>query len=228
MDSVRSNGFGMNTDSRGLVALSLAWILILAVGCAPKRVTRQGGPENPAPPAETPAKSLPALPPVIEGDAPDPTGSAAELPDPRVRVASGPSREGTETPRPPGVPDGDLGAQAAGLARDQLGKQYQWGASGPDKFDCSGLVMYVYSELGVPLPRVSREQASAGVHIDRPNLQPGDLVFFKLNGSRIDHVGIYVGRNDFVHAPRRYMPVRKDSLNNAYWRKRYMGARRVG
>lgn len=218
----------MNTSKMGLMALFLAWILILAGGCAPKRVVRQGGTGDSTPAAETPAKSAPELPPIIEEDALDTTGSSAELPSPRVRVASGPNREGAETPRPPGVQSGDVGARAAGLAKDQLGKQYQWGASGPDKFDCSGLVMYVYSELGVPLPRVSREQASAGVHIDRQDLQPGDLVFFKLNSSRIDHVGIYVGRNDFVHAPRRYMPVRTDSLNNAYWRQRYIGARRVG
>jgi len=221
----------MNTSKVGLMALSMVWILILAVGCAPKRVTRQAVPGDSSPPVETPAKSVPDLPPVIEEDATDATnatGSSAELPAPRVRVASGPHREGSETPKPPGVPSGALGDRAAGLARDQLGKQYQWGASGPDKFDCSGLVMYVYDELGVPLPRVSREQASAGVHIDRKDLQPGDLVFFKLNSSRIDHVGIYVGRNDFVHAPRRYMPVRTDSLNNSYWRQRYIGARRVG
>ncbi len=109
-----------------------------------------------------------------------------------------------------------------------MGKPYQWGAAGPDKFDCSGLVQYVYSNLGVSLPRVSRQQASAGVHVDRADLQPGDLVFFVLSGSRIDHVGIYLGHGQFIHAPRRYSPVRTDSLNNSWWRQRFKGGRRVG
>jgi len=218
----------MNTSMTGLAALTLAWALFLAGGCAPKRVVRQTGAEDPVPSAEPPAKRVPDLPPEIAVDAPATGRTTPELPEPRVRVASGPHREGTETPRPAGIPEGDLGAQAAGLAKEQLGKKYQWGASGPDKFDCSGLVMYVYRELGVALPRVSGQQASAGVHVDRQDLQPGDLVFFKLNGSRIDHVGIYVGRSQFVHAPRRYQPVRTDSLNNAFWRQRFIGGRRVG
>ena len=120
-----------------------------------------------------------------------------------------------------------LGYDAAALAKEQLGKPYQWGASGPEKFDCSGLVMYVYDNLGVKLPRVTGEQAYAGVHVDREDLQPGDLVFFKLNGSRIDHVGIYLGHAKFVHAPRKHQPVRTDSLNDSYWRGRFKGGRRL-
>jgi len=120
-----------------------------------------------------------------------------------------------------------LGVRAAALAKEQLGKPYQWGASGPEKFDCSGLVMYVYDNLGVQLPRVTGKQAYAGVHVDRENLQSGDLVFFKLNGSRIDHVGIYTGHSQFVHAPRKHMPVRTDSLNDSYWGRRFKGGRRL-
>ncbi len=125
-------------------------------------------------------------------------------------------------------PEGSrLGSDAATLAREQLGKPYQWGASGPNKFDCSGLVMYVYDNLGVKLPRVTGEQAYAGVHVDREDLQPGDLVFFKLSGSRIDHVGIYLGHAKFVHAPRKHQPVRTDSLNDSYWGGRFKGGRRL-
>ena len=120
-----------------------------------------------------------------------------------------------------------LGFDAAALAKDQLGKPYQWGAAGPEKFDCSGLVMYVYDNLGVKLPRVTGEQAYAGVHVDREDLQPGDLVFFRLSGSRIDHVGIYLGHAKFVHAPRKHQPVRTDSLNDSYWRGRFKGGRRL-
>ncbi len=101
-------------------------------------------------------------------------------------------------------------------------------AAGPERFDCSGLVYFVFKQLGIMLPRVSDRQASAGVHVDRKDLEPGDLVFFRLNGSRIDHVGIYLERHRFIHAPRRYLPVRTDSLNNAYWRRRFVGGRRIG
>ena len=58
--------------------------------------------------------------------------------------------------------------------------------------------------------------------------EPGDLVFFRLNGSEIDHVGIYVGRSRFVHAPRRYQPVKTESLNNSYWGRKFTGGRRLG
>jgi cell wall-associated NlpC family hydrolase len=77
------------------------------------------------------------------------------------------------------------------------------------------------------MPRVSRDQARAGRGVSRRELQPGDLVFFATEGSSIDHVGIYVGDSDFVHAPRRHVPVKTDSLNNSWWRRRFKGARRV-
>jgi cell wall-associated NlpC family hydrolase len=145
------------------------------------------------------------------------------MPDPEPLARSGeadfdisPETDGAET-----------GPLAVALAWAQLGKPYQWGAAGPDRFDCSGLVQFVYSNLGVALPRVSRRQASTGVHVDRDDLRPGDLVFFSLSGTRINHVGIYAGKDRFIHAPRRYNPVRLDSLNNSWWRQRFIGGRRV-
>ena len=187
--------------------------MLVLTGCSPKRVLRTAPPE---------------APPAGEG-----------LPDPQHRGAAGHSSlesipgtdTGIGTPNPPGaepLTGSRLGLAAAALAREQLGKPYQWGAEGPDKFDCSGLVLYVYSELGVDLPRVSGQQAYAGIHVDRKDLQPGDLVFFRLNGSKIDHVGIYVGHGKFVHAPRRYQPVKTESLYNSYWRRKFTGGRRLG
>jgi cell wall-associated NlpC family hydrolase len=202
-------------------------VFALLSGCAPKKVTGPRAPSGPEVRREAAASARdPRLPPELPDRLPAPGEPESLLPEPRMRVASGAVRMGTEEPR--GGASVALGDQAAALAKLQLGKQYQWGAAGPDRFDCSGLVMYVYQELGVDLPRVSAEQAAHGRKVDRGELQPGDLVFFQLNGSRIDHVGIYLGRNKFVHAPRRHMPVRTDSLNNAYWRQRYRGARRVG
>jgi len=213
--------------SAGSAGILLAALLLVG-GCAPKRVTgpvETGLVRRDEPPAAT---EDPRLPPELP-DLPEKARPRIDqLPEPRTRAASGPT---SRAPAPgPGAPAvaGALGERAALLARKQLGKQYQWGASGPDRFDCSGLVMFVYRELGVALPRVAVQQASSGHHIDRKELRPGDLVFFQLNGSRIDHVGIYVGSSRFVHAPRRYMPVRTDSLNDAFWRRRYRGARRVG
>ncbi len=120
-----------------------------------------------------------------------------------------------------------LGIKAAELARMQLGKQYQWGAAGPDRFDCSGLVFYVYGTLGVALPRVSDEQATVGAEVSTKRLQPGDLLFFALDGPRVNHVGIYLGSRKFIHAPRRYQPVRINSLDDAYWRHSLVIARRI-
>ena len=187
----------------------------LLAGCSPKRVATTGVViSEPAPEPDVTAQKALESPPQASVD---------PLPDPQPIAKSGNSAQVSQKATPTA-----LGPRAVELAKDQLGKPYQWGAAGPDKFDCSGLVQYVYSNLGVQLPRVSGQQAGAGVHVDREDLQPGDLVFFRLSGTRIDHVGIYVGRGKFVHAPRKHSPVRFDSLNDAWWRRKFKGGRRVG
>jgi cell wall-associated NlpC family hydrolase len=90
---------------------------------------------------------------------------------------------------------------AVQMALNELGKPYSWGASGPSSFDCSGLTRHVYAQLGISLPHSSRAQYECGQHVDRDQLQPGDLVFFA-HGGTISHVGIYAGGGDFIHAPR--------------------------
>ena len=87
----------------------------------------------------------------------------------------------------------------------KLGKPYRWGASGPNAFDCSGLVKWSFGQVGRSLPRTSRAQAGAGTPVSRANLQPGDLVFFY---KPISHVGIYIGNNKIVHASRSGQPVK--------------------
>lgn len=77
------------------------------------------------------------------------------------------------------------------------------------------------------MPRVSSRQAKVGHEIRRPNLKPGDMLYFNTSGSGINHVGIYVGKSKFIHAPRKGMPVRTDSLNNGWWKQKYRGARRI-
>ncbi|MEV8098888.1 NlpC/P60 family protein [Kitasatospora sp. NPDC085879] len=90
-------------------------------------------------------------------------------------------------------------AAAVQFAYAQLGKPYEWGATGPGTFDCSGLTGGAWRAAGVSLPRVSQDQWNAGQHVSKANLQPGDLVFFY---SDLHHVGIYIGGGKMIHAPR--------------------------
>jgi cell wall-associated NlpC family hydrolase len=116
---------------------------------------------------------------------------------------------------------------AAGL--DAIGTRYRWGGDDPDSgFDCSGLVTFIYKEVaGVDLPRRARDQRGEGHAVRRGQLQPGDLVFFAISRrNQTSHVGIYIGNNEFVHAPTRGERVRVDTLDSSYWSKRFNGGRR--
>ena len=108
-----------------------------------------------------------------------------------------------------------------------IGVPYRWGGSSSDAgFDCSGLTMTVYHLNGLNLPRSSKEQFRTGVRIKRSQLSRGDLVFFATSGGRtVSHVGIYAGRNRFIHAPGRGKKIRIDSLSKQYFKNRYAGAR---
>src|SRR6478735_225204 len=97
----------------------------------------------------------------------------------------------------PVPPSSTLGGQAVAIAEQYLGVPYVWGGASPSGFDCSGLVMYVYAQLGVSLPHNAWEQMQALPAVPLSDLQPGDLVFF--NGA--SHVGIYVGNGTMIHAP---------------------------
>lgn len=123
----------------------------------------------------------------------------------------------------------DKADKVVALAEKQIGKPYVWGAEGPDSFDCSGLVYYVYKEaVGINLPRVSRDQYNVGTYISKENLKPGDLVFSSTNDAgTITHVGIYVGDNKMIHSPNSGKNVEKVDLSNNYWKNCYVGAKRV-
>lgn len=117
-----------------------------------------------------------------------------------------------------------LGYQIVESAYEQLGSPYVWGASGPDAFDCSGLITYVYGNHGIYLPRTSSSQYYAGENISMEELSEGDLVFFDTYGS-LSHVGIYIGGGDFIHAGTDSVVI--SSLYEGYYSDRYAGATRV-
>lgn len=113
-------------------------------------------------------------------------------------------------------------------AYEQLGKPYVWGAEGPNSFDCSGLVHYVFGQNGISTPRVSRDQYKFGKSISKSNLQPGDLIFSSTSSNKtVNHVGIYVGNGQMIHAPNSNGVVKKVDINTSYWNKVYVGAKRV-
>ena len=122
-----------------------------------------------------------------------------------------------------------LGYRIAEKAKEYLGTRYVYGGCTPSGFDCSGLTYYVYGQFGYKLNRTAAGQATQGVYVSKANLQPGDLVMFAGVGGKgtINHVGIYVGNNEFIHATRPGSTVRITSLNSTYYLQRYATARRI-
>lgn len=110
-----------------------------------------------------------------------------------------------------------------------LGVPYKRGGNSAETgFDCSGFVRAMYEQtVGLLLPRRADQQAAATQVIDKKELQPGDLVFFNTMRRNFSHVGIYVGDNKFIHAPRSGAEVRVEDMGVAYWARRFNGARRV-
>lgn len=124
-------------------------------------------------------------------------------------------------------PEKDMGSIAARTAERFVGIPYRWGGENVvDGMDCSGFVRAVYNLCGVSIPRTSRDQYRAGGPVPRDGLQDGDLVFFGSSVDKINHVGIYVGGGKFVHAPRRGEDIRITSVDESYFEKRFIGARR--
>jgi cell wall-associated NlpC family hydrolase len=114
-------------------------------------------------------------------------------------------------------------------ALGMIGIQYKYGGDGPENgLDCSGLVRYLFREAwGKDLPRTSEEISRVGQHVEKNELQPGDLVFYNTLRRSFSHVGIYLGDNKFIHSPSAGGQIRIESMNVSYWKKRFNGARRI-
>lgn len=119
---------------------------------------------------------------------------------------------------------GDLIMNAMSL----IGLSYRFGGNSPTQgLDCSGFMQYIFKRsMGITLPRTSAEMATVGQQVDRANLKPGDMVFFG-GGGRVSHVGMYIGNDRFIHAPRTGRDIEITSMNGTYWKNRYITARRV-
>lgn len=112
-------------------------------------------------------------------------------------------------------------------ALGQIGRPYRYGGATPDGFDCSGLVLYVYAQQGLSVPRSTGEQHASGETIDLDEAEPGDLLFYSFKGKGIDHVAVYLGDGQAVHAPSSGRQVIVAPVGNRWWTDRYVDAVRV-
>ncbi|MEI7037285.1 C40 family peptidase [Fulvimonas yonginensis] len=175
-------------------------------------------------------------------EAPVATPVLAPLPMPLANLAPAVAQSTLPTdaaalrPAPTETADGSQGDEAAdlrqalvSLAMKLRDVRYVRGGRSPSTgFDCSGFVRYVFAHaVGLRLPANSAAQFLAGIKVKRADMQPGDLVFFHTRGrKRISHVGIYLDNGRFIHSPSAGKSVEVSSLDDAYWAKRFAGARR--
>ncbi|WP_305045974.1 C40 family peptidase [Geoalkalibacter sp.] len=209
-----------------LLTLAGAAALLAVLGCArPPQVDFSAdsvsqpaalvlsGPELPAPPAA----ASPAAPNIKSRP------RFTDLPAPPALCEVHPLKEAE--PEPPRFQL--LSAAALEAALEQIGVPYRRGGTGPGGFDCSGLVRFAFAQVGVELPHGAASQMKVVDPVDLKELQPGDLLFFRTRGQRIDHVGIYLEGREFVHSPSPGKRVSIANLNDAYWKKRLVGAGRI-
>jgi len=113
--------------------------------------------------------------------------------------------------------------QVLRIAKSMLGTKYRYGGNSPKTgFDCSGLIYFSYLQVGITVPRTSSAQYKASKPVSKNSIRRGDLLFFRIHRSKISHVGIYLGKNRFIHAPSSGKKVSIGELDSPYWRKRFV------
>ena len=118
------------------------------------------------------------------------------------------------------------GDALANFAMSLRGVRYRFGGATPAGFDCSGLVFYAHRHFGLEVPRTSSSQAEEAGEIKPRKLRRGDLVFFKIDSGKVNHVGIYIGKHRFVHAPGAGKPVTVNSLDEEFYEETFYSAGR--
>jgi murein DD-endopeptidase len=109
-----------------------------------------------------------------------------------------------------------------------IGAPYRWGGSSPEGFDCSGLVLHSYRKAGITgLPHSAAKLETMATRVSLHQIEPGDLLFFQLEGPKTSHVGIYLGNREFVHAPSGGKRVEKVGFDHVYWGKKLKSAGRL-
>jgi cell wall-associated NlpC family hydrolase len=165
----------------------------------------------PAAAADLPTVQVPRI--VSEATATAKTLSTPDRPAaaPRKVAAAAPAHApgGVDTPAPKATAGTGVGAAALKAAMTKIGKPYSWGAVGPNAFDCSGLMMWAFKQVGVTLPRTSAAQSTAGTAVSKADLRPGDLVFFY---SPVSHVGLYLGNGKILNATLSGEPVQISNM----------------
>ena len=153
---------------------------------------------------------------------------ASPRPPPAPASAPAPTPQTPQTPPTPVSRADEQRRAVVSAAEAAVGHPYRRGARGPAAFDCSGLVAYSFAHAGVDgLPRKAAELERAAKPVALASLEPGDLLFFRIDGRRTSHVAIYVGGRSFVHAPSRGKRVERIGFDNVYWGPRLARAGRI-
>ena len=175
-------------------------------------------------PAKAPSTADASPPPASPaGPASAPAAAGRPAPDSAIPPEAVAEVHGAD----PGTIPTELPIGVIETALALLGSPYRNGGSTPDGFDCSGFTQWVFAQHGVALPRESREQYAIGTEIERGDVAAGDLIFFSTVARGPSHVGIALDADRFVHAPNTRGVVRVERVSSTYWRRRYIGARRL-
>lgn len=131
-----------------------------------------------------------------------------------------------DTPPSATQPVATTGQRLFDVAALQLGAPYRLGGAGPEAFDCSGLVTYAHAAVGISVPRTAAQQRESARAVPLDALRAGDLLFFRMSGAAVDHVGIYDGAGEFLHAPGRGRGIERARFDAPWYRSRFVAAGR--